>query len=325
MEKRSIQSTGGASFTITLPKEWIIKNNIKQKDNVNVYVKPTGSLVIQPPTALERKTKKIIWTDKLNDEEIKRELIALYILGVDEVEVKGKVINQESRLEIKKAVQLLAGFEIIEESSKNIILKNLFNLEKFSVHEGIEKMFIMAFSMFDDAVKAFIANDKAVAVDIKERDFEVDKFFFLVLRQYHSLINEIVSEEDLGLDLKDAHYFENVARQLERIADHAVKISQQVIWGKVNKNKDLNSLIQKTSKKILFFLKEAMKFTKKIDKERSHNTLNKIKNTNKDTKLLLEKIIQTNCTEAVTVVDSLIRLRRYISNMAELTIDRALD
>ncbi len=325
MEKRSIQSTGGASFTITLPKEWIIKNNIKQKDNVNVYVKPTGSLVIQPPTALERKTKKIIWTDKLNDEEIKRELIALYILGVDEVEVKGKVINQESRLEIKKAVQLLAGFEIIEESSKNIILKNLFNLEKFSVHEGIEKMFIMAFSMFDDAVKAFIANDKAVAVDIKERDFEVDKFFFLVLRQYHSLINEIVSEEDLRLDLKDAHYFENIARQLERIADHAVKISQQVIWGKVNKNKDLNSLIQKTSKKILFFLKEAMKFTKEIDKEKSHNTLNKIKNTNKDTKLLLDKIIQKNCTEAVTVVDSLIRLRRYISNMAELTIDRALD
>ena len=49
MEIRRVQMTGGASFVVTLPKDWAEQQKIKKNDPVGMTVQPDGT-----PTGLEK-------------------------------------------------------------------------------------------------------------------------------------------------------------------------------------------------------------------------------------------------------------------------------
>ena len=46
MEIRRVQVTGGASFVVTLPKEWAEGQKIKKNDPVGMMVQPDGTLLV---------------------------------------------------------------------------------------------------------------------------------------------------------------------------------------------------------------------------------------------------------------------------------------
>ncbi|MCJ7741491.1 MAG: AbrB/MazE/SpoVT family DNA-binding domain-containing protein, partial [Methanoregula sp.] len=46
MELRKVQFTGGSSYVLTLPKEWIDAEKIKKNDSLGVEVQPDGALLI---------------------------------------------------------------------------------------------------------------------------------------------------------------------------------------------------------------------------------------------------------------------------------------
>ena len=48
MEIRRVQQTGGSSFIITLPKEWVKSVNLKKNDPIGILIKQEGSLIITP-------------------------------------------------------------------------------------------------------------------------------------------------------------------------------------------------------------------------------------------------------------------------------------
>ena len=45
MEIRRVQMTGGASFVVTLPKDWAEGQKIKKNDPVGLIVQPDGTLL----------------------------------------------------------------------------------------------------------------------------------------------------------------------------------------------------------------------------------------------------------------------------------------
>lgn len=48
MDMRKLQQTGGASLTITLPKKWIAKNSLKDKDILRVVESKLNYLILEP-------------------------------------------------------------------------------------------------------------------------------------------------------------------------------------------------------------------------------------------------------------------------------------
>jgi len=83
--------------------------------------------------------------------------------------------------------------------------------------------------MFGDAMKALTSKDIALAQDVIGRDLEVDKLNFIIIRQFHSLITGKTSDEATGLGLVDCNYYSFVAAQIERIADHTIKIARTIV------------------------------------------------------------------------------------------------
>jgi phosphate uptake regulator len=323
MEKRKIQRTGGSSFSITLPKKWVEAHKLKEQDFV-VSFQDGDSLVVLPAFVVQKQSRGKINLGELKEEELKRELIACYISGFDELTVLGEPITKEKRLVIRKTTQILTGFEIIEDSTNQVVLRNILHPEKFSFRESIDKMFLMTYSMFQDAITSISENKKGLAQDVIERDYDIDKLYFLILRQNRYLLQNKISEEKLNLSPIKTLYYEGIAIQLERISDHAVKIAQIVVDGRFVFSRKSGQILQETAQKILPLLKEAEYFVKNIDKTKAHKVLNVASKINKSIDMFSLEITKQGSARAGILSDSLDRLYGYIRNMAELTIDQSM-
>jgi len=60
MEIRRIQQTGGSSFIITLPKEWIKLNKINKNDQLGLFSKSDGTLLITPKMISKKPSKLML-------------------------------------------------------------------------------------------------------------------------------------------------------------------------------------------------------------------------------------------------------------------------
>ena len=320
MEIRKLQLTGGSSLAITLPKKWVDHFGLKSKDTVVIYSQKSGSLIIQPARYKEQLLKTVLKIDGLTKDMLTRELTAHYISGSDELTIKSKRITRDQRNRIREILQSLIGYEIIDESSEGVFIKNIFDATKFPIIQNVEKMFVIVKSMFNDAIKAITQNNNPLASDVIDRDFEIDKLRLAIMRQFYALIQGRVYDEEIGLSQADTNYYEHVATQLERIADHAVKIARTVITADKKSESLVSSRLKNIVKKILPLLEYSEEAVRELDKTLAHIILEK--NPEIERTFLLDRDVKS--FEEMLVVDSLDRLRGYVMNIAEITIDQAI-
>lgn len=326
MEKRKIQKTGGSSLSITLPKKWTDNAKLQDKDEVFIY-QNFGNVILQPGFAKQNVIKALFPIDNISKKRLFRELIAYYLSGANEIVIQSQKITPEQRNEIRNLTNAFIGFEIVDESTEEIVIKNILDDTKFPIPQRIEKMFAITKTMFEGTLRAFSENDKLLAQDIIERDFEIDKLHRAIIRQFHSLISFKVFEEELGITYIDSHYYENISTQIERIADHAVKIAKAII---VTPEKELEKIVATKSliaitEKIIAMLDDASRIVEKLDSELAHEVLDKGDELEKAIMLMLKRRQQSeiHLVEVITE-DSFDRIKGYIMNIAEMTIDQSI-
>ena len=320
METRKLQLTGGSSLAVTLPKKWADHFGLKDKDTVIIYSQKSGSLIVQPSRLKEQLLKTVLKIDRITNDMLTRELIAHYISGSDEVVITSQKITQDKRNTIRKVSQSLIGYEIIAESLKEILIKNIFDAEKFPIIQTVEKMFAIAKSMFDDAIEALTQNNKTLASDVIDRDFEINKLQLAVTRQFYALIRGRVYDEEVGLNQADLSYYENVATQLERIADHATKIAHAAVNDDKKSGSSVSPRLKNIAKKILPLLEYSEEMVLKLDKNLAHKVLDK--NPSIERTISLDR--DAKSLKEMIAIDSLDRLRGYVMNIAEITIDQSV-
>ena len=88
--------------------------------------------------------------------------------------------------------------------------------------------------MVGDAIDAFVAGDVAKAEAVIERDNEVDDLYTKVFREILALMAADVGVIERGIHLQ------SIAKWLERMADHATNLAEQVIF--MIKGKDIRHL-----------------------------------------------------------------------------------
>ncbi|NHJ22901.1 MAG: phosphate uptake regulator PhoU [Candidatus Lokiarchaeota archaeon] len=232
IEARKVQKTGGSSFIISLPKEWINKHGIIARDTVGVLSQPDGNLLITPYMSSEKTIKeKVFDIDEINDSDfLFRLLIGAYIMGYSIIEIRsGKKFKSDMRDTIIDFSNITVGTEIIEESDNKIIIKDLVDPTEMPFEKTIRRMYVNANSMHEDALKALKTGDKKLAEKVIEIDDEIDKLNWLIERQAHIVLRDIILCQKLNITLEDASNYKFISRFLERIGDHAVKIAKNVM------------------------------------------------------------------------------------------------
>jgi len=79
-------------------------------------------------------------------------------------------------------------------------------------------------SMVRDAIDAFVRNDAVQAQAVIERDVQVDEIYTHVIREILGIMTDDASSVERGIHVL------SVAKFLERMADHATNLAEQVVF-----------------------------------------------------------------------------------------------
>jgi phosphate uptake regulator len=227
MEYRKLQKTGGATYILSLPKTWIIKNNLKEGDTLAVNISSGGDLYISHKTDKieEQREISILIKTEQDENQVIRKLIALYLMGYNVVRViTENVIDVKTRRAVEKFCALVIGVEIIEEKSNTIILQDLSNTIDLPMDKMLNRIYIMSENMVNDSKLCFEQFDRFFAEEIIQRDAQVDRIYWLISKQYNMALQSPTFAEKMNLDLITALNMRTVAKSLERISDHAESI-----------------------------------------------------------------------------------------------------
>jgi phosphate transport system protein len=89
---------------------------------------------------------------------------------------------------------------------------------------GLQRMAELTQSMVRDSIDAFVAADAGKARDVIVRDREVDELYQEVFRETLGRMVGDTSVVERGI------HIQSVAKWLERMADHATNLAEQVIF-----------------------------------------------------------------------------------------------
>jgi len=285
---RKIQQIGN-TFYISLPKEWISKLNITKGDEINLIIKENGEIAICP--AKENKDEKVvdIEYDKKN---ISRKIISYYLLGYDTIKIFSKTgLNQHEREEILEVAKKLSGIEIVEESRNLIVLQTLVNESSIDPIKLLFRINSIASMIYVDALKSH--NDKHFLQRLLERETEIDRLYFLFVRQMRSIITKPILMNKLNLTMINCMDLRLVGEIIEKIGDETAKLINELINsnGKF-KEEFLNTIhefaleLQKLQEKALInFLRNKGMNNEEVKKE-ILNLINKVKEVANNTTII---------------------------------------
>jgi phosphate uptake regulator len=224
MERRKVQVTGGSTFTVSIPKDWARDHDIEAGDRVDFHP-DSGSLLLTPTTTGEKQEGSLDISG-MQDDELMRAVMTMYVSGFDVLALEADRITAEQRRVIRNATQGLVGLEVLEETSDSVVVQDLLDSAELSIHSAVRRMHLISISMLEDAINALADRDSDIAQDVMERDDDVDRLWYVVSRIYRGALRSPEVAQEIGMSRETAFDYHSSARQLERVADHAAKISR---------------------------------------------------------------------------------------------------
>jgi len=327
MDTRKVQKTGGSTFIVSLPKKWINEIGIKKGDSMGFIQQPDGTMLLSPKST-EKKTsrRRIVNVEGMKSEHLLRKMISIYMAGYNIIDLKAdKRMIPEIREVIRSFSRKIIGPEIIEETINSVTLHDLVEPGDLPLDKGIGRMYLITKSMHTDAVTALKERNTTLAEDVIARDNEVNRLYWLVLKQYNLLLNDPGFGSKIGTTTNEALAYLLIARIIERIADHAVKIAEsikQLEEEKIDK-KIMNDLLEASRIALgivetsisAFYTKNISECNKAID---SSKDLVKIREN------LMGKVAGAKSTVAVPlayIIESIDRTGFYGTDIAEIAIN----
>ena len=164
--------------------------------------------------------RKVITEDKAIDRlETEVEKLAVKIIAL-------RAPMADDLREVIAALKIAAVLERIGDYAKNIAkragaLEGRRKIEPISLLPSMAKV---ATEMVGDALNAFAARDPSLAVEVNERDKVVDDFYNSIFR---TLVTYMV---EYPPSISDAAHLLFVAKNLERVGDHATNVAEMVYF-----------------------------------------------------------------------------------------------
>jgi len=331
LEIRRVQKTGASTMTVSLPKDWIVSNSIKPGTPVVVKVLPDGTISIDPKMQRDKEEmrKVIMVDDEETKEHLTRKLIGAYLAGYNIIEVRAKSrLDLELKHAVKEISRMVIGPEVIEETSNTIILHDLSDPVELPQQKCVRRMHLIVNSMHKDAIIALREGDEALAKDVIDRDTDVDRLYWMAVKQYNMILKDRKLSEKIGVDIFEGMSLMLVARGIERIGDHAEKIANNALM-MAKASGTLANLddIVKLSAQAIKVLDSAMEafFLKDI---RSANSIidlgDQLVQQCQDLNVTSRMPANMSTVVRTSVVDSITRTAMYAMDIAEIAINGAM-
>ncbi|MGC8663462.1 MAG: PhoU domain-containing protein [Thermoplasmata archaeon] len=324
MEIRKVQKTGGSTFIVSLPKDWILKNNINEGDLLSIIENEGGNLIIGKELSERHEQKEIVLNVQNEKEDlILRKLIAIYLSGFNTIRISAEFLSDDIKNAIKKFTTLSLGVEIIEETNKYVLIQDLSRFSDFLMEKIFQRLYIMTENMVNDTKNLILNFDKTLALDIIDRDMQIDRVFWLISKQFYMALKNNNILKDQGIDITRAFNLRSIAKLFERIGDHSVSISYVALENKIINGNELLPYFDET----IEIFRNSYKSYKNLDVESANSEIEKSHIFSKKARELLKNLERKKIKDIVgisSIVESLIRIAMYSADLAEITIDEKM-
>jgi phosphate uptake regulator len=328
METRKVQVTGGSSYIITLPKEWVLSAKIKKNDPVGVIPQADGSLLITPNTAMEKDTlTKEFWVDENTDGSyLFRLLIGAYISGYANIALRSKnSIPPALRDTVMSFTQTLIGPEIVEEDSNTIFIKDLLKPTELPFDKTLKRMYLLVRGMHESTVSALAARDREMAAEVIKRDRDVDRLQWLIARQTHMVLDDISLSKKMAIRQPDVTLYLTMSRILERVGDHAIIIANHIPV-LIEFKLEVKSIetISNSSRQAVQMLTKSMEAWQKRDMVLANDNIESLKPLIRNCKKINDMAANMDGEPAVAlsyISESIRRTGEYATDISELLIN----
>jgi len=225
----------GSSILVSLPKEWVDANNLNKSNQVEIETNQ-NSLSIRTQQS-KRPSKEIEISYPLpKGESIVPTMTGAYLLGFDLIKIVGKSpISISDRESVRGSMRRLVGMEIIDEDATNISVQFLLDETSVNPQNILKRMSSIALGMFSDVVSSLQSGDKTNLETISNRDAEINRQYFLLVRLIRSTIMDTRLAGIFNLENIDILDYRIAANTLEIAGDTVVELSESLIKSNLSK------------------------------------------------------------------------------------------
>ena len=225
----------GSSILVSLPKEWVDANNLDKSNQVEIETNQ-NNLSIRTQQS-KRPSKEIEISYPLpKGESIVPTMTGAYLLGFDLIKIVGKSpISISDRESVRGSMRRLVGMEIIDEDATNISVQFLLDETSVNPQNILKRMSSIALGMFSDVVSSLESGDKTNLETISNRDAEINRQYFLLVRLIRSTIMDTRLAGIFNLENIDILDYRIAANTLEIAGDTVVELSESLIKSNLTK------------------------------------------------------------------------------------------
>ncbi len=220
MELRKLQRTPDGTFLVTIPKAWAKRVGLGAGSVVSYEERQDGRLLLSPKIDEERAPLEVVLDAS---PFVRREIIERYLLGYDIIRVQSKdSFSPDIREEVRRTTKRLVGLEVLEEDSKRIVLQCLVEPSLLNPERILRRLEMLSMPMQLDSVQAFVASNGALAKGVVERDEEVDRWYFLLVRLVRAAISDTYLLEKIKVSRNNPKGRTSIAGEDWHVGEHYV-------------------------------------------------------------------------------------------------------
>jgi phosphate uptake regulator len=230
MDTRKVLEMGGGTVLISLPKSWAKRNGVVRGSSVAVEEISARRLMVRPLGEKgERREEKevVIEYPRENLSYVTNDVTGAYLIGSNAIRIEGKrVISREDRGKLKAVVTRLVGLEVVDEDAMGMTLQFLPDPAVLDPEKIVKRMGSLIGGMLRDSAEG-ARHDRALLALVGERDDEVDRLYFLLVRSIRTATIDPEVAEKYRLAPIECLDYRVLASYLESLGDAIADFSKR--------------------------------------------------------------------------------------------------
>ena len=323
MNARKVLEMGGGTLLISLPKDWTRKNGVKKGGTLDVSELSGRKLIVRPIGDAEEKPREVVVEYPSEDfSQVINDVTGAYLLGYDVIRIEGKkVISREDRARLKAMMGRLVGLEIMDEDAKRITVQFLLESSAIVPEKIVRRMSGLLEGMLRDTAEALAKGDSKLLALVGERDDEVDRLYFLLVRATRAAILRPELAEGYGLSPVDVLDYRVLASFLESVGDAVTELSKKLreVRGSRRLSSEYASCVTKLNE--MNDLATQAFISRRAGRPRSINTrVNALAQEMSDRLASIAKLPAAEGTAVAEILGSLERVSKLLVDVSDLAV-----
>lgn len=221
--KRKVIKQGNGTLTITLPKEWTRKVELRNGDYINIEDKDSGLLVTKEGKEKEPQKTSIdisntaIFLDRL--------LNAIYKKGYDEVELYSDNPSVLNRVE-KSLNNFTIGFDIVRQSKNSCVIKSVADVQESEFENILRRTFLLLKSQAEGLVEAMESEAITSIPNLRHMEQTNNRYTAFLRRVLNKKGHGNANDEKLLYCLIE--FLEKVADEYKYLFDFLLKSNKNI-------------------------------------------------------------------------------------------------